>query len=348
MAVTTNNQVIINKITKALYDANVANGTITAEEITNQVWIFTDSQYVSAADITKLAGIETGAEVNIIEEIKVNGETVSPDAKIVNIVVPTKTSDLTNDSGFITADDIPDVTETDPTVPAWAKAASKPTYTYAEIAEKPELFSGNYNDLTNKPTIPSVEGLASESYVNQKVADLVNSAPTTLDTLGEVATAIQNNASVVEALNSAIGNKANASDVTALATRVSTAESDIDALQTGKADASAIPTKLSDLTNDLNLSAYENKIESIKVNGVAQTIGADKSVDLAVHSHSNSAVLNATTASFTTELKGKIDGVEAGAEVNVVETVKVNGVALTPSNKAVDIEVPTCKTRIWS
>jgi hypothetical protein len=35
---------------------------------------------------------------------------------------------LTNDSGFITG-----YTETDPTVPAWAKAASKPTYTKSEV-----------------------------------------------------------------------------------------------------------------------------------------------------------------------------------------------------------------------
>ena len=36
-------------------------------------------------------------------------------------------------------------------------------------ADKSELFSGNYNDLTNKPTIPSIQGLASESYVNQEI-----------------------------------------------------------------------------------------------------------------------------------------------------------------------------------
>ena len=40
--------------------------------------------------------------------------------------IPTKVSDLTNDSGFIT-------TETDPTVPSWAKASSKPTYTASEV-----------------------------------------------------------------------------------------------------------------------------------------------------------------------------------------------------------------------
>ena len=45
-----------------------------------------------------------------------------------NSAIPTKVSDLQNDSGFITS-----FTETDPTVPAWAKAASKPTYTAAEV-----------------------------------------------------------------------------------------------------------------------------------------------------------------------------------------------------------------------
>ena len=49
-------------------------------------------------------------------------------ALIDAITVPTKTSELTNDSGFLTS-----YTETDPTVPAWAKAASKPTYTASEV-----------------------------------------------------------------------------------------------------------------------------------------------------------------------------------------------------------------------
>ena len=89
-------------------------------------------------------------------------------------------------------------TETDPTVPAWAKATTKPTYTASEVGAVPTtrtvngkalsgnitlsasdvgalpstttLFSGNYNDLSNKPTIPSVEGLASETYVDNKIA----------------------------------------------------------------------------------------------------------------------------------------------------------------------------------
>ena len=47
--------------------------------------------------------------------------------------IPAKTSDLTNDSGFIA-----DYTETDPTVPAWAKAASKPSYTADEVGALPK------------------------------------------------------------------------------------------------------------------------------------------------------------------------------------------------------------------
>lgn len=32
------------------------------------------------------------------------------------------------------------------------------------------IFSGNYNDLTNKPTIPSVDGLATTNYVDTAIA----------------------------------------------------------------------------------------------------------------------------------------------------------------------------------
>ena len=40
---------------------------------------------------------------------------------------------------------------------------------------------------------------------------------------------------------------------------------------------------------------------------------------------------------FTTELKTKLEGVESGAQVNLIETVKVNGVALNIADKAVNV-----------
>lgn len=48
-----------------------------------------------------------------------------------------------------------------------------------------------------------------------------------------------------------------------------------------------------------------------------------------------------STNDYTKDEKTKLEGVATGAQVNVIETVKVNGVALTPSDKAVDITVPT-------
>lgn len=44
---------------------------------------------------------------------------------------------------------------------------------------------------------------------------------------------------------------------------------------------------------------------------------------------------------FTDALKTKVDGIAEGAQVNVIEKVKVNGEELTVSDKAVDITVPT-------
>lgn len=48
-----------------------------------------------------------------------------------------------------------------------------------------------------------------------------------------------------------------------------------------------------------------------------------------------------STNDYTTEEKTKLEGITSGAQVNVIETVKVNGVTLTPVDKAVDVTVPT-------
>lgn len=54
----------------------------------------------------KLAGIASGANTNVIETIKVNGTNQSVSGKSVDIKVPIKVSDLTNDKGFATTTDV--------------------------------------------------------------------------------------------------------------------------------------------------------------------------------------------------------------------------------------------------
>lgn len=62
----------------------------------------------TTAEKTKLAGIAEGAEANIIEGVKVNGVEATITDKIaeVTINVPTKVSDLTNDSKFQTESEV--------------------------------------------------------------------------------------------------------------------------------------------------------------------------------------------------------------------------------------------------
>ncbi len=66
--------------------------------------------------------------------------------------IPTKVSELENDSGYLT-------TESDPTVPAWAKSPSKPTYTAAEVGARPDTWMPSAEDVGAIPA--SQKGAAS-------------------------------------------------------------------------------------------------------------------------------------------------------------------------------------------
>ena len=76
--------------------------TISATDTTYNEATTSTAGLMSAADKTKLNSIDNNADVNIIEKVKVNGSVLTPDEnKAINIKVPTKTSDLTNNSNFV-------------------------------------------------------------------------------------------------------------------------------------------------------------------------------------------------------------------------------------------------------
>lgn len=68
------------------------------------------------------------------------------------------------------------------------------------------LLSTNY---VEDKRLGEIAGKADKTYVDTKIADLVNSAPEALDTLGELAAAFGENKEVVDALNESITNKQN-------------------------------------------------------------------------------------------------------------------------------------------
>ena len=93
-----------------------------------------------------------------------------------------------------------------------ALAAKVATSALAAVAT-----SGAYSDLTGAPTNVSTftndSSYATTSDVSTAINNLVGSAPGTLDTLAEIAAAINDDAAVYDTLNAAITNKLNASAV---------------------------------------------------------------------------------------------------------------------------------------
>ena len=100
-------------------------------------------------------------------------------------------------------------------VSAWAKSSTKPSYTKSEVG----LGNVDNTSDTSKPVSTAQQTAIDTAYANankytdKKVADLIGSAPETMDTLEEVAAAIQKNKDVEKALNEAIGKKANQTEL---------------------------------------------------------------------------------------------------------------------------------------
>ena len=193
-----------------------------------------DTIYDDTAVKAKLDGIADGAQVNVIETVKVNGTAVTPGSnKDVDITVPTKVSDLTNDSKF---------------------------QTEAEVAAT----------------------VAAAGHLKRKKVASVD----------------------------AIGLKA--------------------------ADADQyiyMVPKAGDQTGD----KYD---EYMVIDGAVERVG-DWAVDLSDYVEKEDGK-GLSTNDFTDALKVKLDGIADNAQVNVIEGVKVNGVAVTPdASKNVDLTVPT-------
>lgn len=61
----------------------------------------------TSTEKNKLSGIASGAQANVIESVKVNGTALSVTSKAVNVTVPTKTSQLQNDSTYVKKVELP-------------------------------------------------------------------------------------------------------------------------------------------------------------------------------------------------------------------------------------------------
>ena len=150
------------KGTKANYAALPSTGNITGD-----VWHLTDTGAEWAWDGSAWQELGTAIDLSgyATKSTTLAGYGIT-DAKIQNGTITLGGNTITPLTSF---------TETDRTVPSWAKQSSKPTYTASEVGamstshaangitaakinawDAKSDFSGSYNDLTDKPTIPTV------------------------------------------------------------------------------------------------------------------------------------------------------------------------------------------------
>ena len=104
--VTSNIQAQINGVTSAIPTSTT--------QLTNDsgfITGITSSMVTSALGFTPYSNANpSGYQANVLETVKVNGTALTPSTKTVNFTVPTSTTQLTNDSGYITGITSSDVT----------------------------------------------------------------------------------------------------------------------------------------------------------------------------------------------------------------------------------------------
>lgn len=125
-----------------------------------------NGSYRSLTDKPHIPSIEGLASEEYVDKAIENLQLPSNLATIEDI--PTKVSELTNDSNFIS--EIPNEYITEEELNS--KGYLTEHQDISNLATKEELFSKDYNDLTNKPNIPSIEGLASETYVDNAIENI--------------------------------------------------------------------------------------------------------------------------------------------------------------------------------
>ena len=340
------------------YTDDVAEGKVDKEE----------GKGLSENDFTdgykgKLDGIADGAQVNVIEVVKRNGVALPVTDKAVDVAVPTTTSSLTNDSGYITneVNDLVNYYDKDETDTLIA--------TEAETRDAADLnLQGQIDAISSASDVVDVVGTYAElqNYDTSKLSDNdiikvltdethddaisyyrwndTTNAFTYIGSQGPFYTKSETDATFVPQTRTINGKGLNsdvvltAADVNALSASTviptvnnatltiqkngtTVATFTANSAQNATANIS-VPTKVSDITNDLNF-VEETDLANVAFSGAYADITGTpyiptKTSDLTNDSNfASDANYVHTDNNFTTALKNKLDGIATGAEVNV-------------------------------
>ena len=181
----------------------LSGGAITGAITTNSTF---DGRDISV-DGTKLDGIEANADVTDTANVTAAGALM--DSEVTNLadVKAFDTTDYATAAQGVKADSA----QQPPSEGAFVngdKTKLDGIAAGAEVNVQSDWNSTSGDSLIlNKPSIPSITGLASETYVDTAVSNLVDSAPGTLDTLNELAAALGDDANFSTTVTNSIATK---------------------------------------------------------------------------------------------------------------------------------------------
>lgn len=176
----------VNKIVNIAVPTKTSDLTNDANFAADASYVHTDNNYTTE-EKTKLGGVATGAQVNVIESVKVNGVAQSVTGKAVDVTVPTNTSDLTNDSGFITAEDVPEgaaASTTTPNMDGTAAVGTETTFARGDHRHPSDTSKANVAspEFTGTPKAPTATKgtnttqIATTAFVQAGLGDKANAA----------------------------------------------------------------------------------------------------------------------------------------------------------------------------
>ena len=223
-----------------------------------------------------------------------------------------------------------------------------------------EVLNGTGAGSVDKKIADAVAPLATSSAL-EEVRELADAAQTADEVSASISAAFTEanlgQYAVAETVNAALNLKANAADVNG---KFETLEGEIadtyaekattlagygitDAYTAAQTDA-AILAKIGEMTGGESAADVLALLNAYKASNDREVWGDDFVNNATVDGKYNPTY---SGNSRVDDLKAKVDNIEANAEVNIIETVKVNGVALSPdADRAVDVIVPTSITGI--
>ena len=302
------NSLSVNGKTITYTKGNGSTGSITTKDTTYSNATTAASGLMSTAMVSKLNGIETGAN-----------KYTHPNS---GVTAGTYKSVTVNAQGHVTAGSNPT------TLAGYGITDAEPKGTASSQVNSHNTSTSAHNDIREL-----ISGLTT------RLNTLANSDDTTLDQMSEIVAYIKNNKSLIEGVTNS---KVNVADI------IDNLTTNVSNKPLSAAQGVAIKTLIDDLESSLlslNKDLSDHILDfDAHVSSTGHITSTERTnwndANSKKHSHSNKSILDGHTASYTSEEKTKLAGIATGAEVNqnAFGNVKVGSTTVAADSKTDTIE----------